>query len=91
MAGRPESLWIQAATAGAAAGVLAEVMVFRLNLEVPQHRPGDVLVERRLATWAPSASGRSCSRSAPPCAPCADGKSGWRRSSPRSPTGGRHA
>jgi hypothetical protein len=51
MADRPERLWIQAATAGAAAGVLAEVMVFRFNPEVPQ-RASAVLIGAPLwASW----------------------------------------
>lgn len=42
---------LQAATAGAAAGMLAEVMVFRLNPEVPQ-APASLLIGAPLwATW----------------------------------------
>lgn len=51
MADRQGGLWIQAATAGAAAGVLAEVMVFRLNPEVPQHAPAVLVGAPVWATW----------------------------------------
>lgn len=44
-------LWIDAAVAGGAAGILAEVMVYRLNPEVTQ-APGPILVGVPLwATW----------------------------------------
>jgi len=51
MADRQARLWTQAAAAGAAAGVLAEVMVFRLNPEVPQHAPAVMLGAPLWATW----------------------------------------
>lgn len=51
MADRQGGLWIQAATAGAAAGVLAEVMVFRLNPEVPQHASAVLIGAPLWASW----------------------------------------
>ncbi|HOC43018.1 MAG TPA: alkaline phosphatase family protein [Thermoanaerobaculales bacterium] len=44
-------LWTQAAAAGAAAGVLAEVMVLRLNPEVPQHASAVLVGAPLWAAW----------------------------------------
>jgi len=51
MAERHRRLWVDAAAAGAAAGVLAEVMVFRLNPEVPQHARVVLIGAPLWATW----------------------------------------
>jgi hypothetical protein len=51
MAERATPLWTQAAVAGAAAGVLAEVMVFRLNPEVPQPAQALLIGAPLWATW----------------------------------------
>ena len=51
MAEARAGLWIDAAAAGAAAGVLAEVMVFRLNPEVPQHATAVLIGAPLWATW----------------------------------------